>query len=177
VRRHRLEDLAAAREACREAGIAVMFDLLLGAPGETRATIKSALNSMRALDPEAVGVALGLRLYRGTPLGDELAPRSGEPRPGVTGATRASGDLLRPAFFLEPGLGPDVSEWIADEIRGDPRFLCFGAAGESSGDGGAANYNYNANDALERAIASGARGAYWDILRRLAREGASPAGG
>jgi hypothetical protein len=29
------------------------------------------------------------------------------------------------------------------------------------------NYNYNANNILVEAIARGARGAYWDILRRL----------
>jgi hypothetical protein len=187
-RRHRLQDIKRARGACRENGIACMFDLLLGAPGETRGTVRSVLAAMRALDPEAVGVALGIGLYRGTALGDELVPPSsaeateglagppgpgrvvrtsvGPDRPGVVGS---SPDLLRPAFYLAPELGDDAPEWLAREIRGDARFLYFGGGGEESPAGGSLNYNYNANAELERAIAAGARGAYWDILRKLPR--------
>ena len=155
--------------------MAVRFDLLLGSPGETHESVRAALDRMRSLDPEAVGVALGLRLYRGTRLGDELAPVKGPVRPGVTGATA---DLMRPAFYISPALGDDAGEWLAGEIAGDGRFLYFGAAGaagvdvegvadveSAAGVEGAANYNYNANAELERAIAEGERGAYWDILR------------
>jgi hypothetical protein len=168
-RRHALEDIDLARRACRDAGMAVMFDLLFGAPGETRATVRSCLDAMRALDPDAVGVGLGLRLYRGTPLGDELAPPGGPPAQGVTGA---SPDLLRPAFYVAPALGKDVAEWLAGEVRGDERCLYFGGAGSAVE--GSANYNYNANAELERAIAAGARGAYWDILRRMRGAGDGP---
>jgi radical SAM superfamily enzyme YgiQ (UPF0313 family) len=146
---HRLADVERARRACREAGIAVMLDLLFGAPGESRASMRECLGAMRALDAEAVGVALGVRLYRGTPFGDRLA---------------RGGELLEPAFFVEPGLGDDVFAWLTSELDGDPRFFFLGAAGEQEG---VASYNYNAHAALEQAIAAGARGAYWDILRRM----------
>ena len=46
-------------------------------------------------------------------------------------------------------------------IADDPRFFLPEESSEN------ANYNYNANTALVRAIADGARGAYWDILRRF----------
>jgi radical SAM superfamily enzyme YgiQ (UPF0313 family) len=162
-RRHSLADIAAARKACANAGLAVMFDLLLGGPGETRATIRSALAALAALKPEAAGLALGIRLYRGTPLGDELAPSGGPARLGVTSA---GDDLLLPAFFLEPGLGSDVAVWLADLARNHPHFFFLGAAGMTSVHGDRSNYNYNANVELEKAIARGARGAYWDILRQ-----------
>jgi hypothetical protein len=54
-------------------------------------------------------------------------------------------------------------------IAGDERF--FEPAVEIVPDAGegpdASNYNYNENLPLTQAIANGARGAYWDILRRL----------
>jgi radical SAM superfamily enzyme YgiQ (UPF0313 family) len=160
-RAHRLADVERARDACREAGIPVMFDLLLGAPGESRDTIRQALAAMRALDPAAVGVALGLRLYRGTALADRVAPAGSSAQDGVSGATPA---LLDPAFFVEPALGADVEAWLADEVGDDPRFFFLGPA---DGNTELASYNYNANAALEQAIARGARGAYWHILRSL----------
>lgn len=159
-RAHRAADVKAARAAARGAGLAVMFDLLLGAPGETRATIARAIDALRSLDPEAVGVTLGLRLYRGTPLADELAPPA---HPARAGVRAADADLLGPSFFVDEALGSDVGPWLAGLIAGDARFFFLGEAG--AGDG--ASYNYNENSALDDAIAAGARGAYWDILRRL----------
>ena len=51
--------------------------------------------------------------------------------------------------------------FIRDLIAGDERF--FFPAGDKSTE----NYNYNDNSLLCEAIRRGARGAYWDILRRL----------
>ncbi len=160
-RAHRRAEVEAARAACRSAGLRVMFDLLLGGPGETRATIARAIEALRAMDPEAVGVTLGLRLYRGTRLADALAPPD---RPARAGARAADRELLGPSFFVDESLGDDVGPWLSSLIGGDPRFFFLGAAG--AGDDGA-SYNYNENSALDDAIAAGARGAYWDILRGL----------
>jgi hypothetical protein len=71
---------------------------------------------------------------------------------------------------VDEALGDDVGPWLSARIAGDPRFFFLGEAG---GDADGAGYNYNGNVALEAAIAAGARGAYWDILRG-ARAGASP---
>ncbi|HET8541432.1 MAG TPA: radical SAM protein [Anaeromyxobacter sp.] len=155
-RAHRLADVEAARDACRRAGLRVMFDLLLGGPGESRATIARAVEVMRRLDPDAVGVTLGLRLYRGTPLADALAPPG---RPARAGVRAADGDLLGPSFFVEETLGGDVGAWLSGVVAGDRRFFFLAEGGAD------ASYNYNDNRTLEDAIAAGARGAYWDILR------------
>ena len=156
---HRLADIERARGACLRAGLKVMFDLILGGPGETRATIAGAIEAMLRLDPEAVGVTLGLRLYRGTPLGDELAPAG---LPARRGVHAADGDLLGPSFFIDEALGDDIRPWLSSVIAGDPRFFFLAEAGAGAD---AASYNYNDNGPLEEAIAAGARGAYWDILR------------
>jgi len=71
--------------------------------------------------------------------------------------------LLRPAYYIETSLGPDVHDYVRALIGGDERFL-FPSGGE-----GVASYNYNDNSALSAAIRRGARGAFWDILRRLAQ--------
>ncbi len=68
--------------------------------------------------------------------------------------------MLDYGFQIE-GLLPE----IPDCAGADQRF--FEPAVETVNGGDAANYNYNENLLLEQAIRKGARGAYWDILRRL----------
>ena len=78
-------------------------------------------------------------------------------------------DLARPTFYISAALGERPSQLVRDLIGGDRRF--FEPADEgalpphSSGIDG--DHNYNENEDLARAITEGARGAYWDILRRL----------
>jgi len=158
-RTHRLEDLRRAAAACRCHGLAFMFDLLLGAPGETRESVRRTIETMKELDPTRVGTSLGVRLYPGTPLVKRLAARGPlAANPSISGA-EGNESLLRPVYYVEAGLGPDIGEFIRALIAGDERFL-FPSGKES-----AENYNYNDNSVLCEAIRRGARGAFWDILR------------
>jgi len=165
-RKHRAPDLRRVADACRENGLAFMFDLLLGAPGETPASVSMALDLMRDLEPDRVGVSLGVRLYAGTDLVRRALPggvcMAGDPN--LRGATAGNDDMLRPVFYLSSGLGPDPDQLVQDLIAGDPRFL-FASRRHAL-----ENYNYNDNPVLTNAIRDGYRGAYWDILRRLADE-------
>lgn len=147
------EDILSATQHCREAGMAVMLDLLLGAPGETREGIARTIELMGRAAPERVGISLGVRVYPGTRLAEQVLT---EGREGLIGGT----DPAEPLFFLEPALGPDVFGWLDERIGNDRRFLFFDPCKPSQ------NYNYNANQLLVGAIAEGYRGAYWDILRR-----------
>ncbi|OHB74902.1 MAG: hypothetical protein A2Z25_10805 [Planctomycetes bacterium RBG_16_55_9] len=63
-------------------------------------------------------------------------------------------------------MGECPAELVRDFIAGDQRFFepAVEPGKEAAGDDG---YNYNDNQLLTRAIQNGARGAYWDILRRL----------
>jgi hypothetical protein len=77
-------------------------------------------------------------------------------------------DLLKPTFYISEALGERPAEFVRDLITGDERF--FEPAVEIAPDAegtDTSNYNYNENLPLTRAIAKGARGAYWDILRQL----------
>jgi hypothetical protein len=58
-------------------------------------------------------------------------------------------------FYVAPELGPDIAGIVKDLVGDDRRFFLPG------------DYTYNDNGRLVAAIAGGARGAYWDILRKL----------
>lgn len=148
------EDILNAVSACREEGIAVMLDLLLGSPGETLESITRTVDLAKRAAPDCVGVAFGVRVYPGT----ELAKRieRGGMRSGLVGG----GDPVEPVFFLEPGVADGITRWLDDLIGDDRRFLF------SYPERPRTNYNYNANERLVSAIRKGFRGAYWDILRR-----------
>ena len=148
------DDISNAVRLCQEMDMAVMLDLLLGAPGETDESITRTIELMKRAEPDLVGVALGVRVYPGTrlaklvteePLGDGLA---------------GGGDPSEPIFFVEPGIAPFAYDLLDRLIGDDRRFFFFDPARPER------NYNYNANQRLVDAIKEGYRGAYWDILRR-----------
>ncbi len=161
-RSHTAVDVAAATKACRDEGIAVMHDLLLGGPGETRESIARTIELMKHLEPTCVGVSFGVRLYPGTRLARAITQQGPLARvPGVRGEVEGNEDLALPVFFVEPGLGDEPERYIADLIGRDPRFFFGGQVEEE------ADYNYNDNTRLAEAIRNGARGAYWRILAEL----------
>lgn len=77
--------------------------LLLGGPGETRESVERSLAFARQLAPELLRITVGIRIYPDTP----LAKRALEE--GVIGP---DDDLLRPHFYLAPGLDP----WIYERV-------------------------------------------------------------
>jgi radical SAM superfamily enzyme YgiQ (UPF0313 family) len=140
------EDISQSVRWCKEAGIAVMLDLLLGSPGESRESVIRTVERMKFMDPERVGVAVGVRVYPGTEL-----------------AHRLENEGLKeslPLFFLEPAITDSIFELLNELIGEDRRFFFYDPSRPKQ------NYNYNANERLAEAIRKGYRGAYWDILRR-----------
>jgi hypothetical protein len=144
-----------------------MLDLLLGGPGETPESAGETIASVRTMEPDCVGAALGIRIYPGTRM--EALVTAEAPLETNRGLRRCySGpiDLLQPTFYISPALGDRPAGLVRDLIGDDPRFFPpeeDAGAGRTSAAG---DHNYNANQALIDAIAGGARGAYWDILRR-----------
>lgn len=166
---HRPEDLRAAIQHCHASGITVMCDLLLGGPGETVQTVTESIRFFQHAGPDCVGAGLGLRLYPRTPITATVA-RQGplETNPGIRRHYPGQIDLLRPTFYISAALGERPAQLVRDLIGGDQRF--FEPDQEQPPAAGAntsSDHNYNANQALSDAIHAGARGAYWDILRKL----------
>ena len=147
-------DILSAARTCRKVGMAVMLDLLLGSPGETRESIIATVELMKHAAPDRVGVALGVRVYPGTELSHIVSQN--ELKKGLMGGNNQS----EPLFFLEPAVGPFASELLDELIDNDERFFFFDPSQPDR------NYNYNANQRLVEAIEKGYRGAYWDILRK-----------
>ena len=163
---HGREALAEAVRLCRENEIAVMVDLLLGGPGETPETAAEIVELVKHIGPDCAGAALGLRLYPGTAItGQLLAAGPLEINPGIWRRYEGPVDFLLPTFYLSPDLGSQPARLVRDLVAGDPRF--FEPADPDAAEEPAKDHNYNQNEELVRAIASGARGAYWDILRRM----------
>jgi radical SAM superfamily enzyme YgiQ (UPF0313 family) len=159
-RRHRLVDIAALTRCLREEDIPFIFDLMIGAPGETPATARETVENARRLCPPSgmAGVSLGVRVYPGTPLARSLS------RAGLEGLRPPSLRCLHlPTFYLSPALGTEPQGFVRSLVGEALHFLFLGKPQE------AGSYNYAGDDRLARAIRDGARGAYWHIHGKAAK--------
>lgn len=148
---------------CRECDMAVMLDLLIGGPGESQHSASQSVAMAKAAEPSCVGISLGVRIYPGTKLATQVAAQGPMAHnPALWGETADNEQLLAPVFYLSPQLGSpqQAASFLEEAIDGDQRFF-FGGSGDED------DYDYDDNQVLVEAIAAGARGAYWDILRRL----------
>ena len=158
------DDLTRIRDICIRHDIICMFDLILGSPGETRQSIETTIHLMKKIEPDRVGISLGVRLYPMTQLGQQILEASKgmlSKNPSLFGSLENNESFLRPIYYCDFRLGEDVEGWLHGLVGDDPRFL-LGRRTEANPD-----YNYNDNPELTEAIKSGHRGAYWDILRRV----------
>jgi len=89
-------DIFKTGELLRKASIPATWYLLLGAPGETVDTLRETFETMdQVASPwDLVNVAVGMRVYRGSPLGDTIRDR----HPETAAATR---NFLFPAQLPE----------------------------------------------------------------------------
>lgn len=155
-------DLESTAQICHRQGIIFMYDLLLGAPGETRDTLRETAETMKRLSPHRVGVSLGVRVLPGTRLASLVKSQGAmASNPNLHGAKSNNDSFLAPVFYLSAETGGDAPAYLSRLIGGDQRFF-FGSREAVD-----QNYNYNENTVLVRAIKAGYRGAFWDILRRV----------
>jgi len=77
--------------------------LLLGGPGETRDSVIESLDFIDSLALEMLRITVGVRIYPGTPLA-ALAVEEGVISP--------ADDLLRPRFYMAPGLEAFIREEV-----------------------------------------------------------------
>jgi radical SAM superfamily enzyme YgiQ (UPF0313 family) len=85
------------------AGITTMGFLMLGVPGETRESVTESLDFATSLDLSSLKITVGARIYPHTPLAEQAVE---------AGVIAADDDLLRPRFYLEPG----VEDWIEEAV-------------------------------------------------------------
>ncbi len=152
------EDILNAVHSCKKAKIAVMLDLLLGAPGESKESIVNTIELVKNTEADRIGVAVGVRVYPNTKLANIVFQN--EFRDGLFGGK----DKKEPIFFIEPRVSKFIFELLDELIGDDKRFFFFDPSNPCR------NYNYDANKLLIDAIKEGYRGAYWDILRKYAEK-------
>jgi radical SAM superfamily enzyme YgiQ (UPF0313 family) len=140
--------------------------LLQGGPGETRESLRESIDAMKRLSPSRVGASIGVRVFPGTKLASMVRKQGPIGKnPNLQGVIHGNEDFFAPIFYLSSALGADAAQYLAGLIAGDERFF------SNFPDAGNKNYNYNQNMVLVEAIKKGYRGAFWDILRRLAEGG------
>jgi len=167
---HLKEDLASAVRLCRENGIEVMIDLLLGGPGETPGTLKETIDFIKQISPDCAGAPLGIRIYPGTEMAQTAAAEgSPENNPNLKRKYSGAVDFFKPTFYISSSLGGQPAKLVQDLIADDKRF--FGPMSEFASQALesalSTDHNYNDNTQLVEAISKGARGAYWHILRQI----------
>lgn len=161
---YRVEDVEQLVRTLRKTGIAIMFDLLMGCPCETRDTAQFTIENALQLKPDALGIALGVRLYPYTPLGRQILSlhKAGQNlKNSIYGKPlEENRNLLHPTYYLSEELDKDFFDYLRNWVKNEPSvFLSLPATEEGS-------YSYCNHDYLINAIKNGARGAYWDILRK-----------
>ncbi|MBN2020200.1 MAG: cobalamin-dependent protein [Sedimentisphaerales bacterium] len=161
---HTAAYLDSAVRFCRENGIKVMIDLLLGGPGETPETVKQTIDFIKRTNPDCAGAPLGVRVYPGTEMVSIVAAEGNpDTNPNLRRKYTGPIDLFKPTFYISHLLGEKAARLVKDLIDGDKRF--FEPIDEA--DAALTDHNYNENAELVQAIKRGARGAYWEILRKL----------
>ncbi|MDD1776997.1 MAG: radical SAM protein [Candidatus Helarchaeota archaeon] len=162
-RTHRRRDIVQTVELCKQNQIAVMLDLLIGGPGETRASVENTIILMKEIRPDRVGLSIGVRIYPKTGLA-KLIQNDGPivQNPNIRGVIDNNPDFLKPIFYLSSELGGNSVFTFINQLVGKDSMFFFANPEEKN-----RNYNYNENQILVDAIRRGYRGAYWDILRKL----------
>ena len=151
------EDIIDAINVAKTHNLEHVVELLFGAPGETKETVRETIAFIKEANPDRVSVTVGLRIFPGTEL-ETMVRTEGlhEGNPNLHGKITDNDSLIHPIFYVPAELGSDPQKFI-DELIGDDRR--FFKANDNL-------FNYNANDALVQEIQNGARGAYWAILHR-----------
>lgn len=164
------QDIEAVVRLCRDNGITVMLDLLLGGPGEMPQTIAETVDFIKRIGPDCAGAPLGVRIYPGTGM-ETVVAAEGEPEanPNIKRKYDGPVNFFKPTFYIAQSLGDEPAKLVHELIGKDRRFFppMLDSTIESLEGEIREDHNYNANIELAEAIKKGAKGAYWDILRRL----------
>jgi radical SAM superfamily enzyme YgiQ (UPF0313 family) len=99
----------------RAEGIPLCHNLIMGGPGETEATMDESVRRMDEIEPTAVILTIGLRVFPGTEL-DGLTQR-GEV---------LAGNQLEPVFYIEETVADTIVEKCAKWTDERPSWICPG---------------------------------------------------
>jgi radical SAM superfamily enzyme YgiQ (UPF0313 family) len=104
-KKFRAEEVRTIAAIFRDAGIRRTGFLMLGGPGETRATVEEGLAFTDSLDLDALKITVGIRIYPETDLAATAI---------AEGVIAPDDDLLRPTFYMAAQLKDWLPARIAD---------------------------------------------------------------
>jgi radical SAM superfamily enzyme YgiQ (UPF0313 family) len=107
-KRYTPDDVRGVCALLRKHGLRRMGFLLLGGPGETRESAEESLAFAESLGLDGLHVTAGIRIYPGTALARRAVAQ---------GVIAGEADLLRPRFYLAPGLEPWLDERLAAMVQ------------------------------------------------------------
>jgi radical SAM superfamily enzyme YgiQ (UPF0313 family) len=104
----RSKDVRDAARMLSGSGIHAMGFLMLGGPGETRASVEETLAFVSSLNLDALKITVGIRIYPHT----KLAKKAVE-----DGLLAKEDNLLSPKFYMVRGLEDWLRETVAEKIK------------------------------------------------------------
>ncbi len=114
-------------DGCRTEGLRFNISLLFGAPGETPDTVAETIDCVRRCDPDSVTVGIGLRLYPGARVSEELVEAGVVAREdvGISTFYHVSEPVRESLVETLDRVARADSRWIVPglEINYNPRFM------------------------------------------------------
>jgi radical SAM superfamily enzyme YgiQ (UPF0313 family) len=95
-------------------GIRQMGFLMLGGPGETRQSVAQSFDFAESLDPDALKITLGIRIYPHTDLRKTAIEE---------GLIASDDDLLFPKFYINRELKEWLEEYVNDRAKNRPNWF------------------------------------------------------
>jgi radical SAM superfamily enzyme YgiQ (UPF0313 family) len=132
-------------DGCRTAGLKFNISLLFGAPGETEQTVRETIECVDRCDPDSVTVGIGVRLYPGARVTEELIA-SGEMERGDVG--------VETVYFVSEEVRDTLVDTLAQVASADRRWIIPGL-----------KVNYNPRF-FKRMRKHGTKGPIWHLVGR-----------
>jgi radical SAM superfamily enzyme YgiQ (UPF0313 family) len=107
---------------CEKYGVNYRGSLMLGGPGETRETLKEAIEFFNTF-PCEISLVLGIRVFPNTPLGKAIQ-KSGPlvDNPHLYGKVVNNDDLLEPVYYISHEIGEDIFDYLSELTRDPEQF-------------------------------------------------------
>ncbi len=113
-KRFSLRDVRRASTLLNASGIRVMGFLLLGGPGETKASVEESFAFADSLPLDAVKITVGIRIYPCTQLA-KVAVQDG--------LVSSGDDLLMPRFYVVKGIRDWLYKTVKERVAANPRWI------------------------------------------------------
>ncbi len=146
-------DIEETISVCETHGVNYRGSLMLGGPGETRETLREAIEFFNSVRCE-ISLVLGIRVFPNTPLGNYVK-RCGSlvDNPNLYGKVVNNDDLLEPVYYISHEIGEDIFDYLSEVIRDPEQFYTltppFRLQSVMNGDFRGVVPDYDTNGALE----------------------------